>query len=76
VRSPKLGTLEGENDYIRTGEHRPGGWLVAAGPGITPGQLSREPSVMDLAPTFAKMLGVELAGRVVGELVRASSAER
>ena len=33
ARSPKIGTITGVNDYGRSGEHRPGGWLVAAGPG-------------------------------------------
>jgi predicted AlkP superfamily phosphohydrolase/phosphomutase len=62
ARSPKIGTIEGANDYGRSGEHRPGGWLVAAGPGVQHGRLERSPSLMDLAPTFARILGVELPG--------------
>ena len=58
--SPKIGVVEGTNDYGRSGEHRPGGWLVAAGPGIAPGALGRELSPYDLAPTLAAMLGVTL----------------
>jgi hypothetical protein len=60
--SPLLGTVEGVNRYGRTGEHRPGGWFVAAGPGIAPGRLDYTPELVDLAPTFAAMLGVALDG--------------
>ena len=62
ARSEKVGTITGTNDYGRSGEHRPGGWLAAAGPGIEHGILEREPSLLDLAPTFARILGVELPG--------------
>ena len=60
--SPKIGVIEGMNDYTRTGEHRPGGWFVAAMPGIAPGPLGREVSLLDLAPTFTRLLGVHMAG--------------
>lgn len=59
--SPLFGTISGVNDFGRTGEHRSQGWIVAAGPGITHGQFSSPPNVIDLAPTFAAMLGVTLA---------------
>jgi hypothetical protein len=62
ARSDKIGTIVGANDYGRSGEHRPGGWLVAAGPGVEHGRLERTPSLLDLAPTFARILGVELPG--------------
>lgn len=72
AHSPALGTLAGSNDYGRTGEHRPGGWLVAAGPTVAHGRLAREVSLLDLAPTFTALLGVRLEGadgRVIGEIV-------
>jgi predicted AlkP superfamily phosphohydrolase/phosphomutase len=62
ARSDKIGTIEGANDYARSGEHRSGGWLVAAGPGVEHGKLERSPSLLDLAPTFTRILGVELPG--------------
>jgi predicted AlkP superfamily phosphohydrolase/phosphomutase len=62
ARSAKVGTIVGANDYGRSGEHRPGGWFVATGPGVEHGRLEREPSLLDLAPTFARILGVELPG--------------
>jgi predicted AlkP superfamily phosphohydrolase/phosphomutase len=70
--SAKIGTVQGVNDYGRTGEHRPGGWLVAAGPGIPHARLARDVSLLDLAPTFTRMLGVDLPGaegRVIQELM-------
>ena len=61
ARSPKIGAIEGVNDYARTGEHRPGGWFVAAGPDIVPMRIEREVSLLDLAPTACALLGVSLA---------------
>lgn len=62
AHSPRLGRFEGTNDYCRTGEHRDAGFIVAAGAGIARGPLATDVSVMDLAPTFAAILGVTLDG--------------
>lgn len=62
ISSPKLGIVEGINRQCRTGEHRPDGLLVARGPGIAPGELDRVVSILDLAPSFARYLGCDLAG--------------
>jgi predicted AlkP superfamily phosphohydrolase/phosphomutase len=62
ARSDAIGVLEGTNDYARTGEHRPDGWLIAAGPGIPHRRLERTVSLLDVAPTAAAMLGVPLPG--------------
>ena len=72
ARSPKVGTLEGVNRYGRTGEHRPQGLFIAAGPGLPPGRLARVASIMDFAPTFARLLDVDLPqydGHLLVELV-------
>jgi predicted AlkP superfamily phosphohydrolase/phosphomutase len=45
---------------VRTGDHKPDGLLLAAGHGIRPGRLARSIPVMDLAPTMAALLGVQL----------------
>jgi predicted AlkP superfamily phosphohydrolase/phosphomutase len=58
--SDAIGLVEKINTYCRTGEHRIEGMLIAGGAGITGGQLEREISILDLAPTFAKMLGCEM----------------
>ena len=60
VRSQNLGMVECTNDYTRTGDHRTDGFFIAAGPGVQPGRLERVVSVMDFAPTIAKLLGVDL----------------
>jgi predicted AlkP superfamily phosphohydrolase/phosphomutase len=73
ARSPKIGVIEGMNHYGRTGEHRPEGLFIAAGPGVRSGLLEREISILDFAPTFGKLLGVELPeadGRSIGELLQ------
>lgn len=72
VRSPRIGELEATNRYCRSGEHRIEGLLVARGPGITPGDPGRVVSTLDLAPTFARMLGCSMpsaSGRVIPELI-------
>ena len=68
--SPRIGTVEQENRNCRSGEHRNEGLFIARGPGVAPGQLDRTVSTMDFAPTFARMLGVEMEsdGRVIDEL--------
>jgi predicted AlkP superfamily phosphohydrolase/phosphomutase len=72
VHSPRIGTLKGTNRYHRTGDHRIGSLLVAAGGGIRPGTLSRTVSTLDIAPTIAALLGVSLPpgdGRIIDEIV-------
>lgn len=60
VSSPKIGAVEGSNGYGRTGEHRSQGLMMAAGPGIAVGDLAAEVSILDLAPTWTRLLGVEM----------------
>ncbi len=75
--SPKIGVIEGANEYCRTGEHRQFGLFVAAGPMIRPGALTNEISLLDLAPTLARYLGVDLPdcdGRPSDELLECGPA--
>ena len=60
ARSPRIGTLEGANHYGRTGEHRQQGVFMVAGPGLKGGRLDRITSILDFAPTFARLFGVDL----------------
>ena len=62
VHSPRIGILEGQNSYARTGEHRPEGMFIAAGPGIPAGRRNESTSILDFAPTLAAMLGVQITG--------------
>ena len=73
VHSPKTGTIEGRNRYGRTGEHRSEGFLVAAGPGIAPGRATEPSSILDIVPSVAGLLNVEIPGcegRAIEALVR------
>jgi predicted AlkP superfamily phosphohydrolase/phosphomutase len=60
VDSPKTGMIRRALLGPRTGHHRPHGLLLAAGPGIKPGQITAPASVMDIGPTIAANLGVAL----------------
>jgi predicted AlkP superfamily phosphohydrolase/phosphomutase len=62
VRSSKIGQIEKEYVYCRTGDHNPAGMFIAAGPGILPGRLNRIVSILDFAPTFCEGLGVTFDG--------------
>ena len=70
--SKRIGLVEHHNTYCRTGEHRIEGILVARGPGIPQGTMPRVVSTLDLAPTFARFLGCDMAdvdGQPIPELV-------
>jgi predicted AlkP superfamily phosphohydrolase/phosphomutase len=69
--SPKIGLIEGVNEWGRTGEHRRDGLLAVSRPGIQPGLLDGV-DLLDVAPTILALLGTELPdtdGKVVPELV-------
>lgn len=60
--SDEFGMISILNDYCRTGEHRIEGMTVFQGPGIRTGHLGRVVSTLDLAPTFARLLGSSMDG--------------
>lgn len=55
--SETIGVVRGEYTGLRSADHRPGGLLIAHGPGIEPGAIAGI-SVVDLAPTIVELLGV------------------
>ena len=72
LTSEKIGVVEGEYTYCRTGDHRPEGLFIAYGAGINPGNLGRTVSIMDFAPTFLKLFGLVnpgLDGKPIGEIL-------
>ena len=74
AHSAAIGVVEGANDFGRTGEHRREGLLVVAGQGVRPGLLKRVVSILDIAPTIATILGVDLPdcdGQAMPELADA-----
>ncbi len=74
VTSSKIGLIEGEYTYCRTGDHRPGGLFAVAGPGIPRGRLERTVSIMDFAPTLLTCFGMvpeDMDGRPIFEILGA-----
>ncbi len=57
VRSEKIGLISDPNPSMRSGDHTPQGLFFALGPGIEPGE-TKPVSVVDFAPTFMSLLGV------------------
>jgi predicted AlkP superfamily phosphohydrolase/phosphomutase len=76
IRSERLGELQWSSPRLpsgRAGNHRPDGWFVATGPGITEGRTAGTHPIVDLVPTVYRWLGLEpdpaLAGQPIPELV-------
>lgn len=62
VSSPTIGTVAKDDPETRTGDHRPEGLIVAAGPGVVPGRLSGRVRSVDISATLAALCDVELSG--------------
>ena len=62
VRSPRAGEVRIESLSPRTGDHRPKGLVLARSKDLAPHALEGELAVVDLAPTLAARLGVEVSG--------------
>ena len=62
LSSPEIGVVEGSNDYGRTGENRPDGLFIAAGGGVAPSASGLRASLLDFAPTFGALFGVDIPG--------------
>ncbi len=60
LASPKIGEVRGRSDDPRTGDHQPNGMLIARAPDLPHGRTPASISVVDIAPTVAAALGVDL----------------
>ena len=69
VRSQRVGELRVESPNPRTGDHRPEGLVLARSTDLAPHALEGAMALVDLAPTLAARLGVELSG-IDGKPVR------
>jgi predicted AlkP superfamily phosphohydrolase/phosphomutase len=58
--SPRIGVVRYEYGGPRSGDHRPDGLVFVTGDGIEPGPLDTPVGVIDLAPSLAAALGVEM----------------
>ena len=70
-----VGTLTAADPGYRPGNHVLGGFYVAAGPTVLPGHHHGPASIMDLAPTVARLLNTRLADRE-GKLIPELCGER
>jgi hypothetical protein len=62
VTSEKTGLVSGTDRQHRSGDHRPQGLFFATGPGFGSGPLAERVSILDFAPTIARLLSVPLPG--------------
>jgi predicted AlkP superfamily phosphohydrolase/phosphomutase len=54
---------------LRSGDHRPEGMLLAAGPHIQPGKLTQMPGLIDLAPTILHLAGLPIPESMDGQVI-------
>jgi len=66
VRSEEVGTVEEPSPDERVGTHRPPGFVIARGPGLTPGSELQGADVLDFAPTVLGHLGVDAPATMSG----------
>ena len=59
LTGPGIGTVSAPSPDGRTGTHRPPGFLLARGPGFTPGAELQGVRVVDFAPTVLHLLGID-----------------
>ena len=62
IESPRIGRLDGIASWGRTGDHTPHAMLFVRRAGTRRGSLQRKPTIVDVAPTIAALLGVTLSG--------------
>jgi predicted AlkP superfamily phosphohydrolase/phosphomutase len=60
ITSPTIGVLERDDPRYRTGNHVSGGFYFGSGSGVRPGRQPEPSSIIDLAPTIARILDVRL----------------
>ena len=72
--SDAIGVVDGRPPPDRSGNHRPGGWFVANGPGINAGEVCAPVNVVDFAATVGAFLGVDLEN-VDGDPIGALTAQ-
>ena len=67
---PKLGKSYVVRENPWTGAHDMFGIFIASGQGVSPGSLPQNPSIIDLAPTIYRALGVEIPQTMDGSPIQ------
>jgi predicted AlkP superfamily phosphohydrolase/phosphomutase len=76
--SAVVGEVRGSYVGIRSGDHRPAGLVIARAPGSTPRMLLEAVDIVDVGPTIAAHLGVEIGdveGGPVPDLLAAEPSQ-
>lgn len=74
--SASIGTVEGANSYMRTGDHTPTGWFVFMGADTEQGERNEPVSVMDFYPSLCRLLDLpdpHVDGTAIPEFMPAGS---
>jgi len=61
------GSYESSSELL-SGNHRPNGVILAHGPDIEPGPVTEHPTIMEVFPTMANLLGVPIADTIPGSV--------
>jgi predicted AlkP superfamily phosphohydrolase/phosphomutase len=69
LRSPRIGTVTGVNPERRPGGHHPEAFVVFSGPGVVRGRELSGVSLLDLPPTFFRLLGVPVSSDFDGRVL-------
>lgn len=80
LRSPRIGTVRGVNPERRPGGHHPDAFVILSGPGVAAGRDLEEAHLLDLPPTFFRLLGVPIPpdfdGKVLEGALRSDEPAR
>jgi hypothetical protein len=80
LRSSRIGTISGVNPERRPGGHHPDAFVILSGPGVAAGHDLEEAHLLDLAPTFFRLLGVPIPsdfdGRALEEALEGEKPAR
>jgi predicted AlkP superfamily phosphohydrolase/phosphomutase len=74
LRSTRIGTVRGVNPERRPGGHHPEAFVILSGPGVVVGHDLNGAHLLDLPPTFFRLLGVPIPSDLDGEALEAALA--
>jgi len=72
LRSSRIGTVRGVNPERRPGGHHPDAFVILSGPGVAAGHDLDEAHLLDLAPTFFRLMGVPIPSDFDGKALEAA----